>query len=177
MCIIAVIIVLLPPAITTIIEGITRGITRGITMSLLFGIISPVAFDYLVVLLQLLLALLLLPPALLLRGRPLQSEDLLLQVRVALRWPLEEILDTIIASACPGAFSIEMYRSKSIVKGFFQFFSGIFNSSFYWPVHNMGVFSSPFFSIIEGLYFIFWWAFFRAASCRQGSIFEEKFPW
>ena len=125
MCIIAVIIVLLPPAITTIIEGITRGITRGITMSLLFGIISPVAFDYLVVLLQLLLALLLLPPALLLRGRPLQSEDLLLQVRVALRWPLEEILDTIIASACPGAFSIEMYRSKSIVKGFFfsPFFS------------------------------------------------------
>ena len=152
MCIIAVIIVLLPPAITTIIEGITRGITRGITMSLLFSIISPVAFDYLGVLLQLLLALLLLPPALLLRGRPLQSEDLLLQVRVALRWPLEEILDTIIASACPGAFSIEMYRSKSIVKGFFQFFSGIFNSSFYWPVHSMGVFSSPFFSIIEGLY-------------------------
>ena len=152
MCIIAVIIVLLPPAITTIIEGTTRGVTRGITMFLPFGIISPVAFDYLVVLPQLLLAFLLLPLALLLRGCPLQSEDLLLQVRVALRWPLEEILDTIIASACPGAFSIEMYRSKSIVKGFFQFFSGIFNSSFYWPVHSMGVSCSPFFSIIEGLY-------------------------
>ena len=176
MCIIAVIIVLLPPAITTIIEGITRGITRGITISLLFSIISPVAFDYLSVLLQLLLALLLLPPALLLRGRPLQSEDLLLQVLVALRWPLEEILDTIIASTCPGAFSIEMYRSKSIVKGFFQFFSGIFNSSFYWPVHNMGVFSSPFFFHYRRTIFFFWWAFFRAASCRQGSIFEERFP-
>jgi len=113
-CIIAVIIVLLPPVITTIIEGTTRGVTRGITKFLLFGIISPVAFDYLVVLLQLLLALLLLPLALLLRGCPLQSEDLLLQVRVALRWPLEEILDTIIAFVCPRVFSIEVFRSKSI---------------------------------------------------------------
>ena len=82
------IIVLLPPAITTIIEGITRGITLGITISLLFSIISPVAFDYLSVLLQLLLALLLLPPVLLLRRRPLQGEDLLLQVLLAPRWPL-----------------------------------------------------------------------------------------
>jgi hypothetical protein len=117
-CIIAVIAVLLPPVITTVIEGntigVTRGITGGITEFLLFGIISPVAFDYLVVLLQLLLALLFLPPALLLRGCPLQSEDLFLQVRVALRWPLEEILDTIIASACPRVFSIEVFRSKSI---------------------------------------------------------------
>ena len=123
MCIIAVIAVLLPPVITTVVEGntvgVTRGITGGITEFLLFGIISPVAFDYLVVLLQLLLALLLLPLALLLRGCPLQSEDLLLQVRVALRWPLEEILDTIIASACPGVFSIEMFRSKSIAPLFF----------------------------------------------------------
>ena len=82
------------------------------------------AFDYLVVLLQLLLALLLLPLVLLLRRRPFQGEDLLLQVLVALRWPLEEILDTIIASTCPGTFSIEMYRSlslysKSILMGFF----------------------------------------------------------
>ena len=119
MCIIVVIIVLLPPVITTVIEGITMGVTRGITKFLLFGIISPVAFDYLVVLLQLLLALLLLPLALLLRGCPLQSEDLLLQVRVALWWPLEEILNTIIASACPGVFSIEMFRSKSIAPLFF----------------------------------------------------------
>ena len=118
-CVIAVIIVLLPPVITTIIEGTTRGVTRGITKFLLFGIISLVAFDYLVVLLQLLLALLLLPPALLLRDCPLQNEDLILQVRVALRWPLEEILDTIIESACPGVFSIEMYRSKSIAPPFF----------------------------------------------------------
>ena len=120
------IIVLLPPAITTIIEGITRGITRGITMSLLFSIISPVAFDYLGVLLQLLLALLLLPPALLLRRRPLQGEDLLLQVLVAPRRPLEEILDTIIVSAYPGAFSIEMFMSfslysKSNLMGLFSF--------------------------------------------------------
>ena len=119
MCIIVVIIVLLPPVITTVIEGITMGVTRGITKFLLFGIISPVAFDYLVVLLQLILALLLLPLALLLRGCPLQSEDLLLQVRVALWWPLEEILNTIIASACPGVFSIEMFRSKSIAPPFF----------------------------------------------------------
>ena len=109
MCVRVVIIVLLPPAITTIIEGITRGIT----ISLLFSIISPVAFDYLSVLLQLLLALLLLLLVLLLRGRPLQGEDLLLQVLVAPRRPLEEILDTIIVSAYPGAFSIEMYRSFS----------------------------------------------------------------
>ena len=121
MCIIAVIVVLLPPVITTVIEGITMGVTRGITEFLLFGIISPVAFDYLVVLLQLLLALLFLPPALLLRGCPLQSEDLPLQVRVALRWPLEEILDTIIASACPGVFFIEMFRSKSIAPLFFHY--------------------------------------------------------
>ena len=126
MCIIAIIIVLLPPVITTIIEGTTRGVTRGITKFLLFGIISPVAFDYLVVLLQLLLALLLLPLALLLRGCPLQSEDLLLQVRVALRWPLEEILDTILASACPGVFSIEMYRSKSIAPLFFFIIEGLY---------------------------------------------------
>ena len=119
MCIIVVIIVLLPPVITTIIDWITMGVTSGITKFLLFGIISPVAFDYLVVLLQLLLALLLLPLALLLRGCPLQSEDLFLQVRVALRWPLEEILDTIIASACPGVFSIEMFRSESIAPLFF----------------------------------------------------------
>ena len=126
MCIIAVIIVLLPPVITTIIEGTTRGVTRGITKFLLFGIISPVAFDYLVVLLQLLLALLLLPLALLLRGCPLQSEDLLLQVRVALRWPLEEILDTILASACPRVFPIKLYRSKSIAPPFFLFSLEVF---------------------------------------------------
>ena len=122
MCIRVVIIVLLPPAITTTIDGITRGIT----ISLLFSIISPVAFDYLSVLLQLLLALLLLPLVLLLRRRPLQGEDLLLQVLVAPRRPLEEILDTIIVSAYPGAFSIEMYRSfslysKSILMGLFSF--------------------------------------------------------
>ena len=95
MCIRAVIIVLLPPAITTTIDGITRGIT----ISLLFSIISPVAFDYLSVLLQLLLALLLLPLVLLLRRRPLQGEDLLLQVLIARSRPLEEVLDTIIVSA------------------------------------------------------------------------------
>ena len=133
MCIIAVIVVLLPPVITTVIEGITMGVTRGITEFLLFGIISPVAFDYLVVLLQLLLALLLLPPALLLRGCPLQSEDLPLQVRVALRWPLEEILDTIIASACPGVFSIEVFRSKSIAPLCFFHYRSISLSSLVGP--------------------------------------------
>ena len=133
MCIIVVIIVLLPPVITTVIEGITMGVTRGITKFLLFGIISPVAFDYLVVLLQLLLALLLLPLALLLRGCPLQGEDLSLQVRVALRWPLEESLDTIIASTCPGVFSIEMFRSKSIAPLFFFHYRSTFIKFFGGP--------------------------------------------
>ena len=144
MCIIAVIIVLLPPAITTI-EGITRGITRGITISLLFSIISPVAFDYLSVLLQLLLALLLLPLVLLLRRRPLQGEDLLLQVLVAPRRPLEEILDTIIVSTCPGAFSIELYKlfshySKSIMMGLFNFTVSFFISFSIGQGSKMGAF-------------------------------------
>ena len=112
------IIVLHPPAITTIINGIA--------ISLLLSIRSQVAIDYLSVLLHLLLALLPLLLVLLLRGRPLQGDDLLLQVLVAPRRPLEEILDTIIVSACPGAFSIEMYKSfshysKSIMMGLFNF--------------------------------------------------------
>ena len=94
-CIRVVIIVLLPPAITTTIGGITRGIT----ISFLFSIISPVAIDYLSVLLQLLLALLPLPPVLLLRRHLLQGEDLLLQLLIAPGRPLEEVLDTIIVSA------------------------------------------------------------------------------
>ena len=57
------------------------------------------AIDYLSVLLHILLALLLLPLVLLLRRRLLQGEDLLLQVLIAPRRPLEEVLDTIIVSA------------------------------------------------------------------------------
>ena len=81
------------------------------------------AIDYLSVLLHLLLALLPLLLVLLLRGRPLQGDDLLLQVLVAPRRPLEEMLDTIIVFSCPGAFSIEVYtifshHSRSIIVGF-----------------------------------------------------------
>ena len=112
------IIVLHPPAITTTINGIT--------ISLLHSISSQVAIDYLSVLLHILLALLLLPLVLLLRRRPLQGEDLLLQVLVAPRRPLEEILDTIIVFSCPEAFLIEIYTSfshysRSIMMGLFNF--------------------------------------------------------
>ena len=112
------IIVLHPPAITTIIKGIT--------ISLLLSIRSQVAIDYLSVLLHLLLALLPLLLVLLLRGRPLQGDDLLLQVLVAPRRPLEEMLDTIIVFSCSEAFSIEIYtlfshHSRSIIIGLFNF--------------------------------------------------------
>ena len=84
------------------------------------------AIDYLSVLLHILLALLLLPLVLLLRGRLLQGEDLLLQVLVAPRRVLEQMLDTIIVFLCPGAFSIEVYTifshcPRSIIMEFFNF--------------------------------------------------------
>ena len=83
-----VITVLHPPVITTIIKGIT--------ISLLRSIRSHVDVDYLRVLLHLLPALLLLLLVLPLRGLPPPAGDLLLQVLVAPRRPLEEMLDTII---------------------------------------------------------------------------------
>ena len=107
-----VIIVLHPPVITmTIIMT---------TISLLLSIGSEVAIDYLDVPLlpdpALLLLLLVLPPG----GLLLQPDDLLLQVLVALCWPLEEMLNRIIISSCSEAFSFEIYtifshHARSIV--------------------------------------------------------------
>ena len=110
--------VLHPPVITTIIKGIT--------ISLLRSIRSHVDVDYLCVLLHLLPALLLLLLVLPLRGLPPPADDLLLQVLVAPRRPLEEMLDTIIVFSCSEAFSIEIYtlfshHSRSIIIGLFNF--------------------------------------------------------
>ena len=109
-----------------------------ITISLLLSIGSEVAIDYLSVPLHPLPALLLLLLVLPLRGLLLQPDDLLLQVLVAPRWSLGEMLDRIIISSCSEAFSTEIYtlfshHARSIVDRAFYFYIVVGNFIVYWP--------------------------------------------
>ena len=91
--------------------------------------------------LALLLLLLVLPP----RGLLLQPDDLLLQVLVAPRWSLGEMLDRIIISSCSEAFSTEIYKifshhARSIVDRAFYFYIVVGNFIVYWPRQTNGCF-------------------------------------
>ena len=132
-----VIIVLHPPVITMTI--------RLITISLLLSIRGTMTLDYLGFLLRPLLALLLLLLVLPPRGLLLQPDDLLLQVLVAPRWSLGEMLDRIIISSCSEAFSTEIYtlfshNVRSIVDRAFYFYIVVGNFIVYWPRQTNGCF-------------------------------------